>query len=283
MDDANNPARRSGIQPWCPFHLEPMAALRDKSTDYYSCRRANCELHWRASSDYFRLLNGEPYRSPRQVQEETLCSKPGHGHKFISGTNYSNAIWECSVEGCTESEEKRIPAPEVWRIPKDWVRSAPAAIPAHSPIPSRTAAIPAIARKKRPGWVWIISLFYALGFLALVRFIFMFVWGTLPVTAQLREYLAGLGTFGLFMGIMQPLTSVSAAAALFLLRKEATYLFWLSLSFGIVSGVWTYAIKSGVAGAHTGTASSTGALIGIAIQLGVCFYVQQLKLQGTLR
>jgi hypothetical protein len=284
MDENKTPTRHAGVQPLCPFHLDAMLGPADKTTDYFSCRRPFCGARWGAATDYFRFLDAKPFRTPQQEQEETVCPQPGHGHMFISGLREDKAIWECSVEGCSETQEKRIPQPAVWAIPKDQSRSAaPSAISAQGVVPNRGVVNPARGARKRPGWVWIISLFYALGFLALVRIILMIASGALPVNAQFKQYIANLGTFGFFMLIFQPLVSLTAAVALFMLRKEATTLFWLLLGFAVISNLWAFAMKSGITGGHAKPVSLTGAVIGIGIQLIVCLYARQLKVQGTLR
>jgi hypothetical protein len=289
MDEKKTSGRRAGIQPLCPFHLdamiEPAAGTPAAGTnDYFSCRRPYCGLRWGAATDYFRFLDGKPFRTPEQEQDETVCPQPGHGHMFISGIGIGNAVWECSVEGCSETQDKRIPQPAVWAIPKGQSQSdATASLPAQGPVPSRAAANPARGAKKRPVWVWLISVFYALSFLVLVRLIALIASGAVPASAQLSKYLASLGTFGFFLGILQPLISLAAAATLFMLRKEATYLFWLLLGFTVVSNLWTFALKSGIGGGPAKSGSPLGAIIGIGIQLFVCLYAQQLKVQGTLR
>jgi len=290
MDETKTPTRRAGIQPLCPFHLDAMIPPADKTTDYFSCRRPFCGLRWGAATDYFRFLDEKPFRTPQQEEDETLCPQPGHGHMFISEIGIGNAVWECSVEGCTETQQKRIPQPPVWAIPKNQNRSAdpvvaatPAAIYTQGPPGSRPAANPAPGARKRPGWVWPISLFYALGFLVLVRFIIMYATGALPVSARVNEYLANLGALGIFMALFQPLLSLAAAVALIMLRKEAVTLFRVLLVFAISSNLWTFAIKNGVNGVHAKSGPMIGAVVGIGIQLAVCFYAEQLKMQGTLR
>ena len=119
MGDVTKPRRRPGIRPLCPIHLKEMSGPIDETMDFYSCPKRGCELHWRAASDYFRFFQEKPYRTLPQLQEEVLCSKVGHGHKFIAKRRGSKAVWECSVEGCSETEERLLPPASLWDIPKE--------------------------------------------------------------------------------------------------------------------------------------------------------------------
>jgi hypothetical protein len=261
----------------------------DGTMEFYSCETPGCELHWRATSDYFRFFQGKPFRTVRQVQEETLCPMPGHGHKFIARRKGNKAVWECSVEGCTETEEKLLSPARVWELPEDGSHSvAAAAAPVTADHLQRPLADPGAmkkvpATKKRPGWVWVISIYYTISFVVLGVFTMMILSGLLPMTPQLKAYFANLTALDYLLSIGQPFLSLSAAVALFLLSKKATYLFWASLVVAVASSLWHFAAKGGLAahGAKPGT--SMGALIGFGIQLAVCFYAESLRLRGTLR
>jgi hypothetical protein len=284
MDTSQTPTRRAGIQPWCPFHLDAMIEPAGKTADYYSCRRPYCGLHWGAATDYFRFVNQKPFRTPEQEPDETLCPQPGHGHMFISGTRNYLALWECSVEGCSETQEKQIPAPNVWAIPRDQRQSYnPAEIPAQPAMPNRPAVKSVRGARKRPRGVWMISILYTLSFLLLVRFVFLVASGALPVSTQLRQYLANLGTIGVFLAIFQPLLALTAAIALFLLRKEATFFFWILLGIAFISNGWSFAVRSGLPGTQGGPGLGVGVIISMVLQLCTCLYVQQLRMEGTLR
>src|SRR5579863_1953165 len=124
MGDLINPKRRVGIRPLCPIHLEEMSGPTDETTQFFSCRRRGCDLHWSPSSDYFRFFEGKPFRTFPQLQEEVFCSKVSHGHKFIAKVKWSKAVWECSVEGCAETEGRPLPPSSLWEAPKERSRSA---------------------------------------------------------------------------------------------------------------------------------------------------------------
>jgi hypothetical protein len=139
------------------------------------------------------------------------------------------------------------------------------------------------AARKRPGWVWAISIFYAISFVVLVLSMYLVFSGAIPMTPQLKADLGRMTAFDYIVIIVQPLLSVSAAVALFLLRRQATYLFWSSLAVAVASAVWQMALRSGTTAFNSRPGASTGGLIGFGIQLAVCFYVENLRIQGTLR
>ncbi len=124
MRETTTPARRAAIRPLCPIHLDEMSGPHPGTIEYYSCPRRGCELHWSAASDYFRFFQDAPFRTFPQLQEEVLCSKSGHGHKFIARTKWGRAVWECSVEGCPETEQRPLPPASLWELPKEKSRHA---------------------------------------------------------------------------------------------------------------------------------------------------------------
>ena len=138
------------------------------------------------------------------------------------------------------------------------------------------------AAKKRPGWVWVISIFYALSFVSTVLSVYLIFSGAIPTTPAIKGYLGSLTAFDYGFAIVQVLISLSATVALFLLRRLATYLFWSSLSVEVVWHVWHIALRSGIAAIKSMTGASAEDFIGIGILLAVCVYSEKLKRQGTL-
>ena len=65
------------------------------------------------------------------------------------------------------------------------------------------------------------------------------------MTPQFKAYIGGLTAVDYIFTYVQPLLSISAAVALFLLRRQATYLFWSLLAVGVASHVWQYDLRSG--------------------------------------
>ena len=285
MDDTTTPRRRAGIQPLCPIHLKGMSGPTGETMELYSCQKPGCELHWRAASDYFRFFQEKPFRTFRQLQDQTLCSKPGHGHKFIAGRMGNKTVWECSVEGCSETEEKPLPLTSVWEQPKELSRSAANAAPAGGPqsMYDRATRSGVPLTRKRPGWVWAICVMYATGFVGIALSLYMIWSGAIPMNPQIKQALENLSTFDYVVTIVQPLLSLSAAVALFLLRRQATYLFWSSFAFAIGANLWQFALKGGMTAVDATPGASTRAIVGLAVNFAVCLYAENLRMEGTLR
>jgi hypothetical protein len=118
MGDTTKPKRRDGIKPLCPIHQVEMSGPIDEMMEFYVCQRPGCEMCWRAVSEYFRFVRGVPFRTILQMQQQVFCSRVGHGHKFLARVNGDKTVWECSVEGCSESEERPLAPTSLWDVPK---------------------------------------------------------------------------------------------------------------------------------------------------------------------
>jgi hypothetical protein len=274
MGDTPKLSRRAGIR--------PLSGSADETLEYYSCPRRECDLHWRSASDYFRLSQGQP---SQPQMEHVLCTKDGHGHKFIARRSLTKAIWQCSVEGCLETEERPLPSKSQNGIAKDLTQSVVAEVPSEKPrtIYDRGPGNEGPATKKRPGWVWVISIWFAISSVVASLLAYLTFSGVFPMTAQLKAYIGSLSTIDYVFTVVQPLLSVSAAVALFLLRRQATYLFWGLLGVGVASHVWQYDLRAGITGSGSTSDASTGAFFAMGIQLAICIYVEYLKRRGTLR
>jgi hypothetical protein len=281
MGDTTKLSRRAGIRPLCPIHFEEMSGSADETLEFYSCPRHGCDLHWRSASDYFRLSQGQPSQQPL---EHVLCTKEGHGHKFIARRSGSKAIWECPVEGCLETEERPLPSKSQNGISKELTQSVAAGVPSEKPrfTYDREAKNGGPATKKRPGWVWVISVWYTISFVLASVLAYLTFSGLIPMTPQFKAYIGGLTAIDYIFTIIQPLLSVSAAVALFLLRRQATYLFWSLLAVGVASHVWQYDLRSGISGAHSMPGGSPGAFFAMGVQFAICIYVENLKRRSTL-
>ncbi len=281
MGDTTKLSRRAGIRPLCPIHFDEMSGSADETLEYYSCPRRGCDLHWRSASDYFRLSQGQP---SQQQQEHVLCTKEGHGHKFIARRSLTKAIWECPVEGCLETEERPLPSKSQNGKTKELTQSVAAEVPLERPrsIYDRGPGNDVRETKKRPGWVWVISVWYAISFVVASLLAYLTYSGIIPMTPQFKAYIGGLTAVDYIFTVVQPLLSVSAAVALFLLRRQATFLFWSLLAFGVASHVWQYDLRSGIAGAQSMPGGTTGVFFAMGIQLAICIYVENLKRRGTL-
>jgi hypothetical protein len=117
MADASKPKRRAGIKPLCLIHQTEMSGPFDTVMEFYRCDDSDCEMCWRAVSEYFRFLKNVPAQPILFMQTRIPCSKIGHGHKFLARVSGNRGIWECSIEGCTESEERPLSPASLWDAP----------------------------------------------------------------------------------------------------------------------------------------------------------------------
>jgi hypothetical protein len=183
-----------------------------------------------------------------------------------------------------ETEERPLPSKSQNGIAKDLTQSVVAEVPSEKPrtIYDRDAKIKGQATKKRPGWVWVISVWYTISFVVTSLLAYLTFSGIIPMTPQFKAYIGGLTAIDYLFTVVQPLLSVSAAVALFLLRRQATYLFWSLLAVGVASHVWQYELGSRTTGAQSMPGGGTGAFFAMGVQFAICVYVQNLKRRGTL-
>jgi hypothetical protein len=135
--------------------------------------------------------------------------------------------------------------------------------------------------KTRPGWVWFICIWITSGFVIYALLGYLYFSGSLPLTPQAKASIAKFSTFYWVISIVRPLLAESAAVALFLLRRQATYLFWLALGVGIPSDVYHFVLNDAIRSASIWH-GRTGILIYIGANLAICVYCEHLKRKGTL-
>jgi hypothetical protein len=132
-----------------------------------------------------------------------------------------------------------------------------------------------VPTKTRPGWVWFIFIWNTFAFVVAARLMYLVLSGSLPLTQQAKASLAKT-TLGYVLGIVSSLLVESAAVALFLLRRQATYLFWSALGAGIAGDVFHLLLNDGI------RVHGTWLLVYLATQVTICVYCEHLKRKGTL-
>ena len=132
--------------------------------------------------------------------------------------------------------------------------------------------------KKRPRWVWVISIYFFLS-ASFVLFSFYLI-GTGAITLDAAIYFSSLTGLDWGLTILIGSANLLAAIALFLLRKVAFYLFAAAFGTGLLLGVWHAATKGWVAA--IGGPGLIGTLIGYALGLAVCVYSWRLIQRGVL-
>ena len=135
---------------------------------------------------------------------------------------------------------------------------------------------------KRPGWVWVISLFYVFSAVWTCIAWYMVASRGAP-TPQAKAYFQSMTVLDYGLMIGQALITLSAAVALVLLRKAACRLFCAALVIALISIAWHTLARGWVNVMQSMRGALFGALMGIALLFAVCFYTGRLREQGKLR
>lgn len=123
-------------------------------------------------------------------------------------------------------------------------------------------------RWRRPRWVWIISVYYCGMFVLSYVLLFLALSHSIPVPEVIRALGENRTPLEWAVLVVQSLISLSAAIALFFLRKEAYYLFTTGFVIGLGWILW-----------HSLTVM---AATGMLILAAVCLYTRKLSRQGQL-
>ncbi len=134
--------------------------------------------------------------------------------------------------------------------------------------------------KRRPGWVWVISifLFFSASF-TLFSFYLVYSGKVLLQPAQ-KAYFASLTFMDLGLSILVGLTNLFGALLLFFLRKQAFYLFVISLTFNLLITTGQIFNKGFIQALPSG--GIVGMLIGWGILVAICVYTKRLEKNGVL-
>ncbi len=133
---------------------------------------------------------------------------------------------------------------------------------------------------KRPGWVWVISIWYMLSALISPLSVYLVLTGFVPLNAAQRLYYDNLGIVGYMIFLIGVGLTFGAGLSLFLLRK-VTINIWLALIvFGVLSHIYNLAANNWIAA--VGTGGIIGAVISLVIAIAVYLYTRRLEARGIL-
>lgn len=133
--------------------------------------------------------------------------------------------------------------------------------------------------RSRPGWVWFICIWYAVGVAVAILDAYIVFSGSLRLPPEAKAALAHLTTIDYLLSVVGLLLAASAAVALYFLRRQATYLFWSAFGVGIASNVYDSVLKHGVSQSRS---LFHNPWVYIGTQLAICLYCESLKRNGTL-
>ena len=135
--------------------------------------------------------------------------------------------------------------------------------------------------QKRPAGVWVICIYYFLtGGFTLLSMALAYR-GAANLTPQEKIYLASMTTFDYVLTIISAGLTLSAAMALFMLRRAAFPLFCAALAMSMAFTIWHMLVRHWIS--VVGSAGLMGAAFGWMVMLVVCIYTARLRAQGILR
>ena len=136
-----------------------------------------------------------------------------------------------------------------------------------------------MAGQGRPILVWLILIFILFGTAVWLFSVMVLSSGTIPLDSGTQAAVDEITTAGYLVGFVQMAVYLTAAIALFMMRKAAVYIFVaaLCIDFGVL--VWN------VLGASRadGDMEMIFGVIGLGITLAICLYALKLSLTERLQ
>ncbi len=134
--------------------------------------------------------------------------------------------------------------------------------------------------KKRPGWVWAISIFYFLSAVYTLLSFYLVFSGKIPLDPAQRAYIDQLTMMDHVLTILLGLSNLVGASLLFLLKKESFYFLGFPFVFGVLMTIW-HTMTKGFASAIAGS-GIVGLLFGWTMVILVLWYIKKLEKDGIL-
>ena len=131
------------------------------------------------------------------------------------------------------------------------------------------------APRKRPKWVWVISVFFFLSASWTLYSIYLVETGAVQLQPDQVAYFDNLTGIDYTVSIIIGLANLLGAVALFMLRAVSFYFFMAALLLNVILHIW-HILNKGWADA-VGGPGMIGALIGLIILVAVCSYTYSLK------
>jgi hypothetical protein len=135
--------------------------------------------------------------------------------------------------------------------------------------------------KKRPGWVWAISILYGLSAIYTPLSFYLIYSGVIPLAGAQKAYFDGLGIVDWAAAAIGALIMLAAVVALFLLKRVSIKLWGTAIVFSVLSFIYNATSKNWLAALDIG--SLIGAAIGLALVIAIFFYTKRLDARGYLK
>lgn len=134
--------------------------------------------------------------------------------------------------------------------------------------------------KRRPGWVWLITVYYGMSVCWTAISFYLIFTETIPLTATQKWYFQNLTLLDWVATVAIGVLNLAAVTLLFTLHRQAVVLFGTGITLGVLITVWHVLTKGFLAALPAG--GLLGWLIGMAIQVSVFLYSLHLSKVGLL-
>jgi hypothetical protein len=136
-------------------------------------------------------------------------------------------------------------------------------------------------RKRRPKWVWVICIVYALASVFTTLSMVMVLRGSLPLAEGQRQYFASLDLVDHVLAFSMVGLNLAGVVMLFILRRQAFGLMLTAFIIGVVQVPYHIVAKHWLAAMSV--AGMVGAVLGWGLSIAVLMYIHRLQRQGILR
>jgi hypothetical protein len=135
--------------------------------------------------------------------------------------------------------------------------------------------------KKRPGWVWAISILYGLSAIWTPISFYLIYSGLIPLAPAQKAYFDGLSVLDWAVTVAISLIMLAAVVSLFLLKRVSVKLWGAAVVFSVLSYLYNAIAKNWLAAIDVG--GIIGAAIGFALVVAIFFYTKRLDARGFLK
>lgn len=134
--------------------------------------------------------------------------------------------------------------------------------------------------KKRPGWIWAISIFYFFSAAYTLLSFYLIYSGKILLQPVQKAYFESLTSIDMGLTIFLGISNLIGAVLLFCLRKQAFYFFAFPFALGLFMTVWHIFSKGFIASMPSG--GLFGMVLGWAMIVAVLLYTKKLEKLGIL-
>ena len=136
-----------------------------------------------------------------------------------------------------------------------------------------------ITKRRRPGWVWVICIFFFVSAGWTVLSYAMILGGVVPLNDAQRQYFTSLSLFDYASTLVVAVLNLSGAVLLFMLRRQAYYLFVSAFALGLLLVIYQILARHWLSAIMPGF---VGVVIGWFISIRIITYARGLMKRGVL-